>query len=125
MIRDYKEDGKIFFVLARPDQCPRGKAFCELKKWKTGAPSVFLELLPESAGNPGNPFQRLNSLIACQQDARESVELLACDAGESVVERSERDEIIDGQSDIRLQGIETFLGLVVERRLRVLFFETS
>ena len=81
--------------------------------------------LPRSARDPRDPFQRLDGPVSRQQRHREPVELLPFNMSRSIIERAHGDKIIDGQSDVGLQSVESFLGNPVERGLRVLAFKTS
>jgi hypothetical protein len=59
------------------------------------------------------------------EGCREPTELHSFDSVRSIVKRPEGDKNIEGQSDVGLQSIETFLGNAVEGALGVLAFKTS
>jgi hypothetical protein len=84
---------------------------------------ILFILLPRSLRYSRNPFQCLDRPVARQQRYREPSELLPLDIVHGIVKRPERNQVIDGQRDVGLQGIETLLGHAVERRLGVLAFQ--
>ncbi len=86
---------------------------------------IPLVLLASLVSNSRNPFQSLNGVVPRQQGRGKPIESLPVYIVSCVEKCPEGDEIVDGQSNVRFQGIQAFLGDTVERGLRVLIFETS